>query len=70
MFEAPENPVIANLMATGYPDGKEPIYPRCPICNGLCQTIYRTERGEIVGCDCCLTEHDAWEDVPYYPERD
>ena len=28
----PDHPVIRNMEATGYPDGKYPKYPRCPVC--------------------------------------
>lgn len=28
----PDHPVIRNMKATGYPDGKEPQYPHCPVC--------------------------------------
>lgn len=67
---APEHPVIANLMATGYPDGKEPIYPHCPICGKECETIYYTAaKGEIAGCDMCLTGKDAWEEPQCFPDE-
>ena len=56
MFETPDHPVIRNLERTGYPDGKEPTYPRCPICDAECDTIYRNKELDIVGCDVCITK--------------
>lgn len=29
--DIPDHPVIRNMEATGYPDGKEPDYPHCPV---------------------------------------
>lgn len=62
MLEIPDHPVIANLERTGYPDGKEPEPPLCPLCGGECEIIYRTkEDHEIVGCDLCIERIDPWE---------
>ena len=58
----PDHPVIANMEATGYPDGKYPKYPRCPVCGRECDTIYKnTIDNEIVGCDECISREDPWE---------
>lgn len=27
----PDHPVVQNMERTGYPDGKEPQFPHCPI---------------------------------------
>ena len=54
MFDMPEHPVLQNMERTGYPDGKEPRYPRCPVCGAACETIYKTKGYEIIGCDLCL----------------
>ena len=40
-YDLPDHPVVQNLERTGYPDGKEPHYPRCPICGEECETIYK-----------------------------
>jgi len=56
-----EHPVITNMERTGYPDGVEPRWPRCPICNNECETIYWSKAGEVVGCDMCLEEQDAYD---------
>ena len=31
MHDLPDHPIIRNLERTGYPDGKEPRYPHCPV---------------------------------------
>lgn len=36
--DIPDDPVIQNMERTGYPDGKEPRYPRCPCCGEECET--------------------------------
>ena len=57
MPDLPDHPVIRNLERTGYPDGEEPRYPKCPVCGGECETVYKTKDG----CDLCLRPVDAWE---------
>lgn len=58
----PDHPVIRNMEATGYPDGKEPEIPCCPVCDRECEKIYKhTESLEIVGCDNCIVGLDPWE---------
>lgn len=69
-YDLPDHPVVQNLERTGYPDGKEPRYPRCPICGEECEIVYRRySDGECVGCDGCLQAKDAWEVEDYFPER-
>lgn len=36
-------------------------YPRCPVCGDECTTIYK-QGNEILGCDNCITQDDAWEE--------
>ncbi len=60
MADIPDHPIIRNCERTGYPDGKEPPAPRCPICGEECETIYRDRSGECVGCDICMEALDAW----------
>lgn len=59
-----EHPDITYALRTGYPCGKKEQYPVCPVCGQICTSVY-TRCGnascEIVGCDECLTEKDAWE---------
>ena len=59
MYNIPDHPIIQNMERTGYPDGEEPRYPRCPVCGAECERIYMNS--EILGCDECVTERDAWE---------
>ena len=40
---------------------REEREPLCPVCGGACSTVYRDRYFEIVGCDECVTVHDAWE---------
>jgi len=35
-----------------------PVY--CPVCGAECSSVYLVQ-GEIVGCEWCLEERDAWE---------
>ncbi len=68
----PDHPVIRNMERTGYPDGKAPTYPRCPICGEECETVYQSKENgfDIVGCDLCLKPWDAWEAPCCFPEED
>ncbi len=68
MFDIPDDPIIRNMERTGYPDGKEPEEPRCPVCGAICETIYTYEGSEVVGCDQCLTAKDACDVPECFPE--
>lgn len=59
--DIPDHPVIRNMERTGYPDGKEPAYPICPICGEECETIYRNKYLDVVGCEECVSTIDAWD---------
>jgi hypothetical protein len=60
-----DHPDIVNCERYGYPDGprKRPI---CPVCGEECDTYYRDNtyridrHGEILGCENCIDELDAW----------
>lgn len=107
IYDIPDHPVIRNLERTGYPDGKEPVYPHCPVCGKECFETYRRD-GEVIGCnecmaftsldeddpetcpECgkpcddayldknkkilgcehCVSTHDAWQDEDCFPSRD
>ena len=56
----PDHPVIRNMEHTGYPDGKEPVEYRCPICGFDAENYYVSRRHEVIGCENCI------ETVPYY----
>lgn len=65
-----DHPVIRNMEATGYPDGKEPQYPHCPVCGKECETIYRHTSGLFIGCDVCIETKDAWEVAECFPDKE
>lgn len=66
IYDIPDHPVIRNLERTGWPDGKEPEYPHCPVCNEPeISKAYRQD-GDIIGCDCCLST--KWFDDEGMPE--
>lgn len=60
-FEIPDHPDIASAMRTGYPRGVEEKEPVCPECGQPCDTIYKNNDGIVIGCDNCVSTHDAWE---------
>lgn len=58
----PDHPVIQNMEQTGYPDGREPEYPRCPVCGRVADTFYYSiHHQEYVGCENCLRAQESWE---------
>jgi len=61
--DIPEDPIIRNMERTGYPDGKEPSFPRCPVCGEETDTFYKNNDGDIVGCDNCISTVDAWDET-------
>lgn len=64
----PDHPVIRNMERTGYPDGKEPEYPHCPVCQASeISEIYIQADTGISGCEACITRKDA-EDVPEFQD--
>ncbi len=69
LMSLPDHPIIENCERTGYPDGKDPVFPICPICGRECDTVYRNSDREIVGCSECVTMDDAWEVNECFPER-
>lgn len=61
MEYCPDNYIITNCERTGYPDGKEPEMPRCPICKKQCFDFYKNTKGqEIVGCENCIKILDSY----------
>ena len=61
MMHVPDNPVIRNCERTGWPDGKDPVYPRCPVCGRECGTIYYDADRTPAGCDACVSSVEAQE---------
>ena len=70
MIQIPDHPVIRNMMRAGTPDGKASEYPVCPVCGSECDTVYRQDNGEIVGCEECLHSISAWEASECFPGKD
>lgn len=68
-MDIPDHPIIQSMERTGYPDGKEPQTPICPICGEECETIYKEMYGSILGCDICISREDAWDVDECFPER-
>ncbi|MBO5567796.1 MAG: hypothetical protein J6A79_02455 [Clostridia bacterium] len=70
MHDLPDHPIVANLIRTGYPDGKEPTYPRCPICGEECDTLYEDRDGMVFACDNCVSTKDAWDAEECFPAKE
>ena len=69
MIVIPDAPDIAETMRTGYPYRRK--VPVCPICGDECTIVYKDGNYDIVGCDVCLTSHEAdneEECFPYWEE--
>ena len=49
------------ILVAGYPSGREPEVPICPVCDAECDTIYIGHNGDYIGCENCVTTRDAWE---------
>lgn len=56
MRDAPD---IRRAEETGYPT--DPKWPRCQVCGEECEKIYKDAWGNILGCENCVEELDAWE---------
>ena len=39
----------------------EPEPSKCPICGAECETVYKDYYGDIIGCNECVKEVDAWQ---------
>lgn len=39
----------------------EPDCPICPVCGDECETYYRRQGNEILGCENCIVEVNAYE---------
>lgn len=69
MYRLPDHPIIQNMERTGTPDGKKPSYPVCPNCHQTCERVYKDKGGDILGCDNCVTEMDAYDVPACYPDE-
>ena len=68
--DLPDHPIIQNMERTGYPNGKEPVCPRCPVCDKECEEIYKDADFMIIGCDVCIRIIDAWEAPECFPGKE
>ena len=61
--DLPDAPDIARVERTGLKPFELPFDPEveahCPCCGSPCDTLYRSESGEIIGCDVCIHPIDA-----------
>ena len=56
-----DDPLIRYAQKNGFAPWNVPKEPRCPICGQDAESFYKDIDGEIVGCDNCIKEVDAWE---------
>lgn len=66
----PDDPIIRRLVETGYPNGREPQCPVCPVCGDYCDTLWCDRDGTVFGCDNCVKYKDAWEAEECFPEKE
>lgn len=66
----PDHPIVRAMEQTGYPGGKEPRFPRCPVCGEECETVFRDRCGVFIGCDICVELEDAWEVSDCFPKEE
>ena len=60
MANIPDEYGIANCLCSGH---AHPVkFPRCPKCDNECDKFYMCD-GDIIGCDNCVKEADAWEET-------
>lgn len=58
----PDHPAVAMALRTGYPEAES--FPICPVCGEETDTFIKSRiTGEIIGCDNCAYERDAWEEI-------
>ena len=54
-----DHPDIERLERTG--ETGAGLYPRCPVCGGECETLFKDKTGVVFACDECVEKQDAWE---------
>lgn len=63
MQDIPDDPQIRNAILNGRPEEPE---VRCPCCRRECETLFLEydgkagTKGDVVGCEHCITTEDAW----------
>lgn len=62
MEYVPDHPIIRACELTGYPFGQEKVQPPiCPICKEETDSYYIGCNNEILGCEYCIKNVDAWD---------
>lgn len=65
----PDHPIVTNMEHTGYPTGRAPEYPHCPICAGEeIGSVYVNEDENVIGCEDCITKQST-EDIQAFDEN-
>lgn len=64
-----QHPLITHMMQDGTPDGRKERYPICPCCGEECDTAFVDQFGDVVGCENCMMEHEAWERPECFPDE-
>lgn len=68
LYDIPDHPVIRNCERTGWPTGKEPDYPVCPVCDDEPSTVYFDTLNNLIGCDTCIEKYSTEEGDGDCPE--
>lgn len=66
----PDDPLIRYAEKNGFAPWNVPQEPRCPVCGGECEYVYKDIHGVIVGCDECLSEYAACKEDECFQEDD
>lgn len=69
IYNVQDHPVIRNMERSGSPDGKAPVYPRCPVCGKEPEIFYFDRSREIIGCCDCVTAREYFEIEPMATEE-
>lgn len=61
-MDIPDHPDIRMMERYGtlHPEEEE-FVPYCPVCGKECETVYTDNDGDVIGCDCCVNGHDAFD---------
>lgn len=69
-YDLPDHPVIQNMERTGYPTARSRPSRFAPCCGEECEEIFRDKDLNIVGCDICIKQSDAWEEPECFPGKE
>lgn len=58
-----EHPDVTAIRRTGYAKGHEPVEYLCPVCGAACEKVFVNFYDNIVGCDRCIEERDAEDEL-------